>query len=255
MMRQQYHEEMNVARQEELRANQKGTHRAALVAAAGELLREGASPSVPEAAERARVSRATAYRYFATQEALLSELAVTLDTEPVEQLLQSFDTDDVEQRLVQLLDTSLSITLADEFVMRSGLRVFLDQWFENRRLGDDTPVREGRRMRWLDQTLAPLQDRLPQPSCAGSTQRSRSHSASSRSRSCTTCATSTMTPRSSPFCGGQPSRCCTPRSTHPQPPTRPEIDSARQRGRWLLVNVSSKWEGVHHDARRRYDDR
>ena len=152
---------MSVARQEDLRANQKARTRAALVAAAGELLREGTSPSVPEAAERARVSRATAYRYFATQEALLSELAVTLDTEPVEQLLASFDTDDVEQRLVQLLDTSLSITLADEYVMRSGLRVFLDQWFENRRLGDDTPVREGRRMRWLDQALAPLQDRLP----------------------------------------------------------------------------------------------
>ena len=135
--------------------------RAALVAAAGELLREGTSPSVPDAAERARVSRATAYRYFSTQEALLAELAVTLDTEHVEQLLASFDTDDVEQRLVQLLDTSLSITLADEYVMRSGLRVFLDQWFENRRLGDDTPVREGRRMRWLDQVLAPLRHRLP----------------------------------------------------------------------------------------------
>ena len=159
-MRQEYHEEMSVARQEDLRANQKARTRAALVAAAGELLREGTSPSVPEAAERARVSRATAYRYFATQEALLSELAVTLDTEPVERLLTSFDTDDVEQRLVQLLDTSLSITLADEYVMRSGLRVFLDQWFENRRLGDDTPVREGRRMRWLDQVLAPLEHRL-----------------------------------------------------------------------------------------------
>jgi AcrR family transcriptional regulator len=152
---------MSVARQEDLRANQKARTRAALVTAAGELLREGMSPSVPEAAERARVSRATAYRYFSTQEALLAELAVTHDTQPVEQLLAAFDTDDVEQRLVQLLDASVSITLADEYVMRNGLRVFLDQWFENRRVGDDTPVREGRRMRWLDQTLAPLRDRLP----------------------------------------------------------------------------------------------
>ena len=151
---------MSVPRQEDLRANQKARTRAALVTAAGELLREGTSPSVPDAAERARVSRATAYRYFPTQEALLSELALTQNTQPVEQLLASFDTDDVEQRLVQLLDTSVSITLADEYLMRSGLRVFLDQWFENRRLGDDTPVREGRRMRWLDQALAPLEDRL-----------------------------------------------------------------------------------------------
>jgi AcrR family transcriptional regulator len=152
---------MSVARQEDLRANQKARTRAALVTAAGEMLREGTSPSVPEAAERARVSRATAYRYFPTQEALLSELAVTQNTQPIEQLLASFDTDDAEERLVQLLDASVSIALADEYVMRSGLRVFLDQWFENRRLGDDTPVREGRRMRWLDQALAPLQPRLP----------------------------------------------------------------------------------------------
>jgi AcrR family transcriptional regulator len=152
---------MSVPRQEDLRANQKARTRAALVTAAGQLLREGTSPSVPDAAERARVSRATAYRYFPTQEALLSELALTQNTQPVEQLLASFDTDDVEQRLVQLLDTSVSITLADEYLMRNGLRVFLDQWFENRRLGDDTPVREGRRMRWLDQALAPLEDRLP----------------------------------------------------------------------------------------------
>ncbi|HEX4980684.1 MAG TPA: hypothetical protein VFV63_03260 [Ilumatobacteraceae bacterium] len=91
----------------------------------------------------------------------MSELAVTHDIQPVEQLLASFDTDEVEDRLVQLLDASVSIALADEYVMRSALRVFLDQWFENRRLGHDTPVREGRRMRWLDQALAPLQHRLP----------------------------------------------------------------------------------------------
>jgi AcrR family transcriptional regulator len=152
---------MSVARQEDLRANQKARTRAALVTAADELLRQGTSPSVPEAAERARVSRATAYRYFPTQDALLSELAVTQNTQPVEQLLASFDTDDVEERLVQVLDASVSIALADEYVMRNGLRVFLDQWFENRRLGDDTPVREGRRMRWLDQVLAPIEHRLP----------------------------------------------------------------------------------------------
>jgi AcrR family transcriptional regulator len=152
---------MSVARQEDLRANQKARTRAALVTAASELLREGTSPSVPEAAQRARVSRATAYRYFPTQEALLSELAITLNTQPIEQLLTTFDTNDVEQRLVQLLHASVSTALADEELMRNGMRVFLDQWFENRRHGDDTPIREGRRMRWLDQTLAPLHHQLP----------------------------------------------------------------------------------------------
>jgi AcrR family transcriptional regulator len=60
------------------RTNQKERTRAALVAAAGELLGEGQSPTVAEAAARARVSRATAYRYFPTQQALLVEAALDL---------------------------------------------------------------------------------------------------------------------------------------------------------------------------------
>ena len=52
----------------DLRANQKERTRAALVDAAKALVRAGAPPTVAEAAERARVSRATAYRYFPTQD-------------------------------------------------------------------------------------------------------------------------------------------------------------------------------------------
>ena len=49
--------------------------RAALLRAAVELVREGRSPSMPEAAERALVSVATAYRYFTSAEDLWSEAA------------------------------------------------------------------------------------------------------------------------------------------------------------------------------------
>ena len=44
---------------------------------ARKLLREGKIPSVADAAEAARVSRATAYRYFPTQSALIQEAVHT----------------------------------------------------------------------------------------------------------------------------------------------------------------------------------
>jgi AcrR family transcriptional regulator len=53
------------------RVNQKRRTRQALVAAAAELVRSGARPTVAEVADAASVSRTTAYRYFPTQEALL----------------------------------------------------------------------------------------------------------------------------------------------------------------------------------------
>src|SRR3954453_15473245 len=151
---------MAVSRQEDLRANQKERTRTALVDAGTELLRRsGAPPTVAEAAEEAQVSRATAYRYFPTQEALLVELAeVTPRAAPVEALLISLDTDDVEARLLKLLDTFGPIVLDDEAQMRTALRVYLDTWLRSRRngTGDAAPVREGRRMRWLDDVLEPL---------------------------------------------------------------------------------------------------
>jgi|SRR5581483_2033714 len=58
---------------EEGRTNQKWRTRKALVDAAAELVRGGNMPSVAEVADAARVSRTTAYRYFPTQEHLLSE--------------------------------------------------------------------------------------------------------------------------------------------------------------------------------------
>jgi len=152
---------MGVSRQGDLRANQKERTRAALVEAASELMREGSPPTVAEAAERAKVSRATAYRYFPTHEALLVEVADLRPTlDPVEEMLAGLSTDDVEQRLQLLLDTFNEIVLAEEAHMRTALRVYLDTWLENRRRGEDTPVREGRRMRWLGQALEPLRERL-----------------------------------------------------------------------------------------------
>ena len=55
------------------RERQRGRTRRALIDAADALFAEGRVPTVAEVAERADVGRATAYRYFPTQEALLVE--------------------------------------------------------------------------------------------------------------------------------------------------------------------------------------
>lgn len=55
------------------RTNQKWRTRRALLDAAVQLIRDGQTPSVAEVADAARVSRTTAYRYFPTQDHLLSE--------------------------------------------------------------------------------------------------------------------------------------------------------------------------------------
>lgn len=152
---------MKVSRQEapaaDLRANQKERTRAALVAAASALLRQGAQPTVAEAAEAAKVSRATAYRYFPTQEALMLEIAALGPAmQPVERLLAALPPGDAAGRLHRLLDTVNRLVIVEEVHMRSALRVYLDTWLENRRDGADAPpVREGRRMRWLDEALEP----------------------------------------------------------------------------------------------------
>lgn len=61
----------DAAEQEDGRTHQKAHTRAAMVAATRALLAEGVTPTVEQAAERAAISRTTAYRYFANQRALL----------------------------------------------------------------------------------------------------------------------------------------------------------------------------------------
>ena len=63
---------MSTAYEETGRSRQKHRTRAALVAAARELVATGGRPpTVAEAAEAAAISRTTAYRYFPTQQSLL----------------------------------------------------------------------------------------------------------------------------------------------------------------------------------------
>jgi AcrR family transcriptional regulator len=146
------------------RAKQKARTRAAIVAAAEEhRTAHGTTPTVAEAAAAAGVARATAYRYFPTQEALEVEVAgVTPDVAATEAALEELTGTDPAERVLALLDAFNPVVLQHEEHFRRALWVYLDTWLRNRRTGDDTPaVREGRRMRWLATALGPL-DQLPE---------------------------------------------------------------------------------------------
>jgi AcrR family transcriptional regulator len=151
---------MSVPRQDP-RANQKDRTRTAVIEAANDLLREDIAPTVAAAAERARVSRTTAYRYFPTQDALLLEVArLHPAVASVEDVVNGLTTDDVEARLLSLLDSFNPIVIADETHMRTALKVFQETWLQARMGGDGKApfVRSRRRMRWLDEVLSPLAD-------------------------------------------------------------------------------------------------
>lgn len=138
------------------RGNQKERTRAAIVDAATRILRSGVTPTVAAAAEAAKVSRATAYRYFPTPEALHVEVVgVTPTLGPVEELVQALDGDDVEARLSAFAKLLNSLTFANEAQMRMALKVYLDIWLGRRSDAETAPVREGRRMRWLESVLEP----------------------------------------------------------------------------------------------------
>ena len=113
-------------------------------------------PSVEQAAAAAGVSRATAYRYFPTQEALHVELESKAAWLPVEMRLRAMTSPDVESRLVALIDLVGAAVAENEVHVRTGLRVYQDTWLRSPRGTEPTPVRRGRRKEWLDKVLEPL---------------------------------------------------------------------------------------------------
>src|ERR687883_1696561 len=96
---------MTDAWQQQGRINQKRRTREAILAAAVELVEQGQSPTVAEVADAALVSRATAYRYFPTQEYLLFEAALESTRSDIDrQLEENALPEDAEARLEMLID-------------------------------------------------------------------------------------------------------------------------------------------------------
>lgn len=153
---------MEVPRQEEIletgRVNQKRRTRGAIVTAAKQLLADGVTPTVAQAAKAALVSRTTAYRYFPTQDSLLVEVAMDADVDDIEELVATEVTAEAARRRALAVLELFNHHVADaEVQYRTALRFYLDQWLRAVEEGDDAPdVRVGRRRGWFEQSLAPL---------------------------------------------------------------------------------------------------
>jgi AcrR family transcriptional regulator len=132
------------------RESQKNRTRMALIEAAKGLMAAGKSPTVSEAADAASISRATAYRYFPTQEMLLAEVALFAVGGP---LLSDDDKSlPVPHVVASLVRRVGRWSLASEQPLRTLLRLSLDPATNVRR--------PGHRVQWIAAALEPLRGKI-----------------------------------------------------------------------------------------------
>jgi AcrR family transcriptional regulator len=138
------------------RANQRSRTRKDLLEAALRLSADGRKPTLEEVAEEARVSRATAYRYFPNVDAMLAEASLhvafpdhksifggSAEGDPVERL---YRVDDAVDRMIASNEAPLRVMLAS-----ATCQVTDDP---------DVPARQNRRTPLIDAALAPVADQF-----------------------------------------------------------------------------------------------
>ncbi|CAN5735009.1 TetR/AcrR family transcriptional regulator [soil metagenome] len=136
------------------RSAQKSRTRAALVAAARELIASGDRPTVASAAAAASVSRANAYRYFPDERALLiaahPEIAATT-------MLPADPPTDTGERLDAVVCNFSEMILDTESQQRTMLHLSLEP---NPAKRTALPLRQGRAIPWITEALDGLDDVL-----------------------------------------------------------------------------------------------
>lgn len=136
------------------RSAQKTRTRAALVAAARDLIAAGVTPTIEDAAAAASISRSTAYRYFANERALL----VAAHPEIVaESMLPANPPQDPAARLDAVVANFTAMILDTEAQQRTMLRLSLENDTAER---DALPLRQGRAIAWIAEALDGLRDDL-----------------------------------------------------------------------------------------------
>jgi AcrR family transcriptional regulator len=127
--------------------------------AAMRLMQEGLIPSVTDVAEEAQVSRATAYRYYPTQAALIQ---ATVDEALGPILAWQSESTDPGQRMGELLTFAYPRMEMYEAPLKAALRLALDQWARGHagRMGGETAMTRGHRIGLLASAIAPLKKSL-----------------------------------------------------------------------------------------------
>ena len=141
------------------RMNQKRRTRAALMAAATEFVRRGETPTVPQVAEAALVSKSTAYRYFPSQESLLAEalLSAVNQADLAAVYAAARTPGAAAARLDAVVRADHALVVRHEAAFRRAVRAMLAPRADE---PSEIPRRPGNRLRYLADALTPVHDRL-----------------------------------------------------------------------------------------------
>jgi AcrR family transcriptional regulator len=123
------------------------------------LMQGGQVPSVSDVAEAAGVSRATAYRYFPTQAAIV-QAAVNDALGPI--LEWDSDSPDVEGRIADLIHFAYPRMNRLEATHRAALRLALDQWARRQAgtFGGEARIVRGNRRMLVSKAAKPLEGEI-----------------------------------------------------------------------------------------------
>jgi len=136
------------------RTNQKLRTRKALLEAASLLVKKGINPTLADVAEEALVSKATAYRYFLSLDALLLEVSLDQKVEAPEHILRNVDELNLEERVAKVHDFLHQLVVQNEQPFRLFFRASMEQWLQSEGT-PAAPIRGARRIPILELALAP----------------------------------------------------------------------------------------------------
>lgn len=157
---------MEISRQEQGLAEEaergpRARTRRLMLETATRLMQGGVIPSVTEVAEAAEVSRATAYRYFPTQAALVHAVV----DEALGPILEwNSASTNAEERTHALFASAMPRIDAFEATFRAALKLSLDQWAARQAgtFGAEPPFTRGHRIDLLRDAIAPLRETVPE---------------------------------------------------------------------------------------------
>jgi AcrR family transcriptional regulator len=138
------------------RVNQKRRTQQALMAAALALRDEGRQPTLQDVADRALVSRATAYRYFASMDTLMAMAQFERAMPALEEVFRRGD--DPVRALGRAAERINGLLLDDERAAHALLRGAMQDWLDSP--AGARPPRPGRRMQLIDPIVAACAGRL-----------------------------------------------------------------------------------------------
>jgi AcrR family transcriptional regulator len=141
------------------RDNQRLRTRKDLLQAAARLLKQGRKPSLEDVAEEALVSRATAYRYFSSVEALLVETLVDVAFPELGKVLDDVSSEDPVARL-ERVDAAIETMIVEN---EPHVRMLLAHSHQQQATGNaegSLPIRQNRRTPLIEAALAPAKDQF-----------------------------------------------------------------------------------------------